>query len=160
MWHAYRTSRIFRIKVHAKFSDKQHCTTLSLILRIYFCAFYFHVSQAVRKYFNNRDLRYQESNKVTIVFYMCITNEEPMIACSLYGITCIRTFAAIAFLYVCKLKLIKFCNSASSDKAGFINFSKLVWGMKSPNIIQGWVFWGGGRGIWKVYTSLTKTFWG
>ena len=61
-------------------------------------------------------------------------------------------------IHVCKLKLTKFCNSASSNKAGFINFRKLVRGMKSPNIIQGWefFFWEGGR-IWKVYTSLTIT---
>ena len=36
-----------------QFSDKGPCTALSLILHMYFCAFNFHTSQAVQKYFNN-----------------------------------------------------------------------------------------------------------
>ena len=80
---------------------------------------------------------YQESNKVTIVFYICITklNEEPTIAwkknkpCSLYD----NMYNCGNSLPICKLKLTKFCNS---EKAGFINFGKLVWGMKSPKLIS------------------------
>ena len=39
---------IFRVKY---FSNKRPCTTLLLILRMYFHAFNFRTSQAVRKYF-------------------------------------------------------------------------------------------------------------
>ena len=48
-------SKIFHaINFHVKqFSDEQPCTALSLILHMYFRAFNFRISQAVRKYFNN-----------------------------------------------------------------------------------------------------------
>ena len=52
----YFMSKIFRvINFHVKyFLDRQPRTALPLIMHIYFRAFNFRISQAIRKYFNNK----------------------------------------------------------------------------------------------------------